>query len=463
MSLLSPDDRSFVLRTAIAGELNGDLADALTDRADGHRRLSELARAGVLLAPLDSRGEWYRYHALFRELLYAELRSDLPEQVPELHRRTAWWLAQHGDDARALLHAVEAGAWDLAARLAGERWVDLLIRGDVSALRPLIERLPPEWIERDPELALAIASALLDRGDHAGAARLLRSAEAAAERVPEDREARFAVSFAALSLHVARLRGDLSGALETGRALARDGRLEPGVVDARPAGAGAREPRDRRAVDRRGGLRRAAPRARPRRGGRGRPRLAGPGRGCAPGAAHRHAARLPPLGPACRRGDRARRAARLGADVGGGSRVSPARDGARSCGTGATTAARSVELARDALHGTQERPLRACLALLRSGVLARAGDVEAALAVLEAGAEELGDWPLLEPIRNQFGAHEAMLRAELGDRAGALRALGNGSSGAASLAGAVVLAKLQLGDGDWRSRPRDRRGVVGGA
>ena len=80
MSLLSPDDRSFVLRTAIAGVLNGDLADALTDRADGHRRLLDLARAGVLLAPLDRRGEWYRYHALFRELLYAELRSDLPSR-----------------------------------------------------------------------------------------------------------------------------------------------------------------------------------------------------------------------------------------------------------------------------------------------------------------------------------------------------------------------------------------------
>ena len=71
--------------------------------------------------------------------------------------------------------------------------------------------------------------------------------------------------------------------------------------------------------------------------------------------------------------------------------------------------------------------------------------------MLEAGTEELGDWPLLEAIRNQFGAHEAMLRAELGDRTGALRALGNGSSGAASLAGAVVLAKLQLGDGDWEA------------
>ncbi len=450
MSLLSPDDRSFVLRTAIAGELNGDLANALTDRADGRRRLSELARAGVLLAPVDSRGEWYRYHALFRELLYAELRSDLPEQVPELHRRTAWWLAQHGDDARALLHAAEAGAWDLAARLAGERWVDLLIRGDVSALRPLIERLPPEWLERDPELALAIASALLDRGDYAGAARLLRSAEAAAQRVPEDREARFAVSFAALSLHVARLRGDLSGVLETGRALARDGRLEPGVV----------EPDLRALALVNLGIAElwtgeAASAARHLERGRGA--AADAGRDWLVLVAVAHLALLTGMQYDFPRSARHAAEAIALAERHGWERTWAAgaaylpRATAEILWNRGDDAARSVELARDALHGTQERPLRACLALLRSGVLARAGDVEAALAVLEAGAEELGDWPLLEPIRNQFGAHEAMLRAELGDRAGALRALGNGSSGAASLAGAVVLAKLQLGDGDWEA------------
>ena len=123
MSLLSPEDRSFVLRTAIAGVLNGDLADALTDRADGHRRLAELARGGVLLAPLDRRGEWYRYHALFRELLYAELRSDFPDHIlTSIAGPPGGWPATA--IARALLHAVEAGAWDLAARLAGERWVD---------------------------------------------------------------------------------------------------------------------------------------------------------------------------------------------------------------------------------------------------------------------------------------------------------------------------------------------------
>ena len=77
----------------------------------------------------------------------AELRSEAPDESPRLHRRAATWFADHGDEARGLVHAVEAEAWDLAARLAGERWVDLLIRGDVGALEPLIERLPVEWVE----------------------------------------------------------------------------------------------------------------------------------------------------------------------------------------------------------------------------------------------------------------------------------------------------------------------------
>jgi LuxR family maltose regulon positive regulatory protein len=448
MSLLSPADRYFVLRTAVAGVLNGDLADALTDRTDGHRRLAELARGGVLLAPLDRRGEWYRYHALFRELLRAELRSDFPEDVPELHRVTAAWLARHGDDARALLHAVEAGAWDLAARLASERWVDLLIRGEVGALRPLIERVPSEWTAKDPELALAVASALLDRGDHAGAAKLLRLAEAGAARVPVDREARFAVSFAALSLHVARLRGDLSGALETGTALARDGRLEPGVVDA-----------DLRALALvnlgiaelwTGEMDTAA-----RHLERGRGAAADAGRDWLVLVAIAHMALLTGMQhdfPRCARyaGEAITVAEEHGWEhtwAAGAAYL--ARTTTELLWDRGDDAARSVELARDALHGTQERPLRACLALLRADVLARSGDAAASLAVLEAGAEELGDWPLPAAIRNQFAAREALLRVELGDRAGAVLALGGGSGSPSSLAGAVVLAQLQLGDGEW--------------
>ena len=147
MSSLSVENRTFLLRTSVAEMLNGDLADALTDRADGHARLGELSRGGALLAPLDRRGDWYRYHALFRELLVAELRSEAPELIPGLHRRAAAWFADHGEEARGLVHAVEAEAWDLAARLAGERWVDLLVRGEVGGA-PTADRAPAGRVGR---------------------------------------------------------------------------------------------------------------------------------------------------------------------------------------------------------------------------------------------------------------------------------------------------------------------------
>ncbi len=445
MSRLSPEDRSFVLRTAVSSVTCGDLADALTDRLDGRRRLADLARGGALLAPIDRRGEWYRYHALFRELLYAELRSDFPTEVPELHRRAARWLAEHGDEERALLHAVEAGAWDLAARLAGDRWVDLLIRGEIGALDPLIERLPPKWTTEDPELALAVASALLDRGDHAGAARLLASAEATADRVPEERRPRFEVSFAALALHVSRLRGDLGAALETGRALARDGRLQAGVVEPdlcalALVNLGIAELWSGEAE----AAARHLERARGAAADAGRDWLVLLAIGVLAGT----------IQDFPRAARHAREAIAL-AEQHGWERTWPAGAAYLALANAeflwdrGEDAAENVELAREALHGTQELPLRAGLALLRSSVLAARGEAEAALAVVESGAEEIGDWPLLDPMREYFAVREAMLRAELGDRAGAARALGGDASGPGSLPGAVAHAQLQLADGEW--------------
>jgi LuxR family transcriptional regulator, maltose regulon positive regulatory protein len=448
MSRMSPGDTDFLLRTSIVTVLTGELADALTGRTDGHRHLAELARGGVLIAPLDRRGEWYRYHALFRELLQAELRSDAAALLPELHERAAVWLAAKGDDAGGLLHAVEAEAWDLAARLAGERWVDLLLRGEVGALRPLIERLPSEWTVHDPEVALAVASALLDRGDHAEAAKLLATAEAAAERVPAERRRRFDVSFGALQLHLARLRGDLAAALETGHELSRRGDLEAGVVDA-----------DLRALalvnlgiaevwtGALDGAEHHLERA----------------RGAAAEAGHdwvvliavAHLAVLAGARHDYPRSARHAREAIAMAERRGWQRTWPAGaaylalGGAQFLWDRGEDAAETIELAREALAGTHERPLRAGLALMRSGVLGDRGETEAALAVIEAGAEELGDFPLLPVIRDHFMIREAMLRAQLGDRDQAARLMGSGSrNGPATLRNAVVIAQFQLADGE---------------
>ncbi|HET8755593.1 MAG TPA: LuxR C-terminal-related transcriptional regulator [Solirubrobacteraceae bacterium] len=444
MSAVSEDDREFLLRTAVAGVLNGELADALTGARDGRRRLADLAGGGALLAPIDRRGEWYRYHALFAELLRAELRSERPDEVAGLHRRAAAWLADNGDDARGLLHAVEAGAWDLAARLAGERWIDLLIQGEIAALRPLVDRIPAERVEADPELALALASALVERGDEVSAEAELHRAERGRDRVPAERLPRFDVSLAAIRLYVARLRGDLEAALAAGRDVARGGGLEPGVVEG-----------DLRALALinlgiaelwSGDLDEAERRLQAARGA-----AAEAGRDWLVFIALSHLAMVAGARYDFARAERQAQEAIELAERHGWERTWSAGGAYLALTTAAflsdrlDDAEQMLTCAQDALADTRERPLRAVLSLLRSGVLTARGDHETALAVVVAGAEALGDWPVRSSIREQFGAHEALLRAELGERAQAVALL---ASGQASLPGAVVLAQLQLGDGE---------------
>ena len=163
------------------------------------------------------------------------------------------------------------------------------------------------------------------------------------------------------------------------------------------------------------------------------------------------------------RGDRARRAARLGADVAGGRRVPRRARRRRSSGTGATTPPATVELrARGAARDAGAAAAR----LPRAAPLRRARP---------RAASSRPRWPCSRPAPRSSAtgrcssrsatssrSREAMLRAELGDRDGRpARARRTGPAAPRRSRGAVVLAKLQLADGDWRGRARDGRRVVG--
>jgi LuxR family maltose regulon positive regulatory protein len=94
---LSADDRTFLTRTSVLEELRGPLCDAVLVGRDSAGRLEEFERVNLFVVPLDRHRESYRYHALFRDLLLAELNRTEPAFVPELHRRAAsWFLATGG-------------------------------------------------------------------------------------------------------------------------------------------------------------------------------------------------------------------------------------------------------------------------------------------------------------------------------------------------------------------------------
>src|SRR5215213_363119 len=209
---LPEDDRSFLLHTSVVERVTGELADALTGRADGAPTLARLERTNAFVAALDQDRSWYRYHQLLAELLQDRLQASASRLVPELHRRAAGWYQDHGFSVEATRHTVAGGQWPLAAELLTGIWQGFILDGEMALLGALVDQFPAEVVEADAELVAVRTARRLGVGDWDGADSDLRLAEQAATALPQRRRRRYGVALATVSLYRARLRGDLDAA-----------------------------------------------------------------------------------------------------------------------------------------------------------------------------------------------------------------------------------------------------------
>jgi LuxR family transcriptional regulator, maltose regulon positive regulatory protein len=157
------DVQDFLLRTSVAERLTPDLAALLTADHRAGERLDDLERSGVFLTDTTDDG-WYRYHALFADLLRATLRRRHPELVREMHERAAGWLMANGRPADAERHARLAGDWPLVGRLAIDRWLAAAL-DDADPVPDAASRVPAGALQETPALALVAAGAACRSGD----------------------------------------------------------------------------------------------------------------------------------------------------------------------------------------------------------------------------------------------------------------------------------------------------------
>ena len=183
------DTLRFLLRTSIVDRLNGELAGALAGVPAGESSLRELERVDGFVDALDSNGTWFRYYPLFAEVLRAELRHRLPDELPALHSSASDWFARHGQPVEAMRHAVAASDWQLAAEIVGAQWLVCVVHGSGAVLRELVSEIPSEVVNGDAELALAMAGLLLEAGEIEDADELLVRAYELADELSDRAEA----------------------------------------------------------------------------------------------------------------------------------------------------------------------------------------------------------------------------------------------------------------------------------
>lgn len=223
--------REFLLQTSILDQLTGPLCDVVTGQGDGKATLEAMERGNLFVVALDNSRRWYRYHHLFADVLRAHLLKELPDRVPDLHRRASTWYEQQDMRSEAIAHALAAHDLVRAADLV-ELAIPAMRRSrQESAVLGWLKALPDELIRNRPVLSVGYAGALLVTADLEGVdARLQdaerwldtsaeRSAAASAEMVVVDEEEfrRLPGVIAVYRAAQAMARGDVSATMTSAR------------------------------------------------------------------------------------------------------------------------------------------------------------------------------------------------------------------------------------------------------
>jgi LuxR family maltose regulon positive regulatory protein len=184
MSKLPDTEARFLKHTSVLERMCGGLCDSVVGSTGSAEVLERLERTNRFVVPLDRRGEWYRYHHLFAELLRSELARSEPAAAAELSRKAMEWCIADDLPEAALTYGQAAGETDAVAKLVDELALPTHYDGRMETLEGWLR-----WFSED-ELGLYPALAVLGgwlralTGRTAEAERWLAIAEGSTSAIP---------------------------------------------------------------------------------------------------------------------------------------------------------------------------------------------------------------------------------------------------------------------------------------
>ena len=194
LSQVSPVMRRFLLTTSILDQVCSSLGEAMIGPDDPECQPQEylvwLEQAAMFTVSLDTRGKWYRYHHLFRELLRDQLARDANAgEIATLHTRASAWYARQGSLEEALQHALLGHDVPAAVRLIAEQRHALMNSEQWQLLERIFHMFPRETIAQYPDLMLMAAEIPgLKQFDWATVLDLVGQAESLLAQMPDQPE-----------------------------------------------------------------------------------------------------------------------------------------------------------------------------------------------------------------------------------------------------------------------------------
>ena len=154
LSRLPPAEAQFLKYTSVLDRMSGGLCDAVLETTRSADTLESLERRNCFVVPLDRRGEWYRYHHLFGELLRNELERSEPDILPELNRRAMAWCIANDLPEAAVVYGHAAGETDAIAGLVDGLALTVHYDGRMETLEEWLGWFDDDDLRRYPALAV---------------------------------------------------------------------------------------------------------------------------------------------------------------------------------------------------------------------------------------------------------------------------------------------------------------------
>ena len=153
--------QTFLLSTCILERLSASLCDGVMQQTGSQQLLQRLEQANLFVVSLDSKRQWYRYHALFAEALRYQLEQSRLIWSLSCTIVRASGMPSRTRPLQAILHALHAQEWQWAADLIERKSQQLMAftwgahQYQLATLQDWLGQLPVAVIGARPRLCLA--------------------------------------------------------------------------------------------------------------------------------------------------------------------------------------------------------------------------------------------------------------------------------------------------------------------
>jgi LuxR family maltose regulon positive regulatory protein len=138
--------RQFLLETSIFDRFSGRMCDYIFRRSDSRQMIDQVMARNLFLQPIDSTGETFRYHALFRTALFEQMSATQKEKLPLLHLRASIWYEHEDLLEDALDYALKADEYERALSLLDKIVIITMGQDHYDRFWDWLQRLPKNLV-----------------------------------------------------------------------------------------------------------------------------------------------------------------------------------------------------------------------------------------------------------------------------------------------------------------------------